>query len=322
MITYFKRNDIGTAFLLVFVCVVLKIKYILSPPAFKEIDDLHIGLVFAFPSWKQFYLQHPSVYVFFSICCLFAFALYLNYVANKEKLFPRKSFLPALSFLVFTSFLPVLHIFSVLFIANMLLFVAFAKTLELPNSAHPQRLCFDIGLYVSLASLFYFPSILLFFLFLALLLFFRPFKLQENIAYLLGIVTPIYFLLSILYLSDSKAVPFLHLTPPIASTHSGKLLLISLVSMVLLVYGLFLTNQNGFKNPIIVRKKWNAVVLYLFFMMLIGVLSRTFPGLPWLLIFAPFSILLSQTFLHNKEKYNTFTFYFLILLILIVQWVQ
>jgi len=36
---------------------------------------------------------------------------------------------------------------------------------------------------------------------------------------------------------------------------------------------------------------------------------------------APISIILSQTFLNYKEKYNTFTFYFLITVVILVQWV-
>ena len=99
------------------------------------------------------------------------------------------------------------------------------------------------------------------------------------------------------------------------------LVILTVVSISMLVYGLFLVNQAGIKNAISVRKKWNGVVLYLFFACLIGVFSKVFPGVPWILTIAPISIILSQTFLNNKEKYNTFTFYFLIMVVILVQWV-
>ena len=69
-----------------------------------------------------------------------------------------------------------------------------------------------------------------------------------------------------------------------------------------------------------VKKKWNAVVLYLFVAMGAGIFYPVFPGVPWILTMAPISILLSQAFQHNQEKYNTFTFYFLLAAVLLIQW--
>jgi hypothetical protein len=245
-------------------------------------------------------------------------------VINREKFLDRKSYLPALSFIIFSSFAPVLNIFSTAFIANILLFTAFSKMMELYHISNPRKACFDVGLLVSLAALFYFPSILFFFLFLALLLLLRPFVLEENLAYILGIVTPFYIAYALIYLSGHSTkldtITFLNLTPPLKTMPVVPLLIMTVVSISMLMYGLFLVNQAGIKNAIAVRKKWNAVVIYLFFACIIGIFANTFPGIPWILSIPPISIILSQTFLSNKEKYNTFTFYFLILAILALQW--
>ena len=195
---------------------------------------------------------------------------------------------------------------------------------QLINAAKPRRACFNIGLLVSVATLFYFPSILFFFLFLALLLLLRPFLLEENIAFILGILTPIYLALSVIFLSDKwhdmKNFVHFNITPPLKTMSITPLLIITIVSITLLVYGLFLTNQAGSKNAIAVRKKWNAVVIYLFFACIAGIFSSVFPGYTWILTVAPISIIVSQTFMHKNERYNAMAFYLVLISILVIQW--
>ncbi len=321
----FKQNDISSAFALVFMTFLLKAKYILHPPALATIEHFNRGMLFSFPRLESFYSTHPSLYVFCTVCLLLVFSIYFNSVVNREKFLQRSSYLPAMSFLLFSSFAPELNVFSTAFIANIILFIAFSKTMQLYHISKPRRACFDIGMLVSAAALFYFPSILFFFLFLALLLLLRPFSLEENMAYVLGALTPIYLGLSVVYISGNwhqlHELVYLNLTPPIKTMPVAPLIILTIISISMLVYGLFLVNQAGIKNAISVRKKWNGVVLYLFFGCVIGIFSKAFPGVPWILSITPISIILSQTFLNNKEKYNTFTFYFLILVVMLVEWV-
>ena len=324
MLRIFKLNDLSSAIAMVFLTFVLKARYIWHPPALSEMDNFHRGLLFSFSGLARFYEKHPSIYVFFSVMILFGFSIYFNYVVNRERFLQKKSYLPAMSFLLFSSFAPILNVFSTAFIANIFLFMAFSKTMQLYQIAKPRKACFDIGLLVSLASLFYFPSILFFFLFLALLLLLRPFVLEENMAYIIGILTPIYLAFALVYLTghwnDIGKLVFLQLTPPIKTMSILPLVIMTVVSITMFVYGLFLVNQAGIKNAIAVRKKWNGVVLYFFFACFIGIFAKNFPGVPWILTITPISIILSQTFLNNKEKYNTFTFYFLLVAVLAIQW--
>jgi hypothetical protein len=321
----FKQNDISSVFAIVIFTFLLKAKYMLHPPGLNELDNFQHGMLFSFPQLASLYNAHPSFYVFLSVCLLLCFSMYFNVVVTREKFLQGKSYLPALSFLILSSFAPVLNIFSTATIASLILFIAFSKTMQLYQTTNPRKVCFDIGILVSVAALFYFPSILFVFLFLALLLLLRPFSLEENMAYFLGVLTPVYLSLALIYLSghwyDLHTIVFLNLTPPIKTMALIPLVMLTVVSTSMLVYGLYLVNQAGIKNAISVRKKWNGVVLYLFFACVIGIFSNVFPGVPWILTMAPISIILSQTFLNNKEKYNTFTFYFLIIVVILVQWV-
>jgi hypothetical protein len=319
----FKENDLAAAIALVVFTLLLKARYIMFPPAVTELTDFHRAFCFSFSGLPDFYRRHPGLYVMFSVMILFFFSLYINRVVNRERLFQRKNYLVAFSFILITSFSPLLNVFSMPFVACVLLFMAFSKTMNLQHTHRPRGDCFDIGILSMSAALFYFPAILFFFLFLALLLLLRPFSLEENMAYLLGSLTPVYFLMALLYLLGywhSTDLLFFHISLPVHTIPRLQLLILTVLSFGLLVYGLFLINAAGIKNSIAVRKKWNAVVLYMIFAIIAGLFSAYFPGVPWILTMAPISIILSQTFLNNKEKYNTFTFYFLLAMVVVIQW--
>ena len=128
MVRIFKQNDITSSFALVFIALLVKVRYIIHPPALSEITHFNKGMFFSFPSWEIFYAKHPSVYMLFSIAALFIFSFLLNFVVNREKFLQRKSYLPALTFLLFSSFAPSFNVFSTAFIAKCFLFLAFAIT--------------------------------------------------------------------------------------------------------------------------------------------------------------------------------------------------
>jgi hypothetical protein len=320
----FKQNTISTAAALVIVTFLMKVRAILHPPPIQELADFNKGLFFKWDWMKNFYTSSPSLYIFLSVCFLLAFALYLNFVVNNEKLFSRKSYLPALSFVLITSMLPSLNVFSFEMIASGFLFLAVSKALSLAHTTTPRKVSFDIGLFLGLASLFYFPSVFFFFLLLILLFIFRPFVLQEVLAYFLGCLTPFYFSAALLFISGQwkqrLASIYLHLHLPLNLVKFPVFVVMTLSSVILLFYSLYLINKTATKNAMVVRKKWNAIVIYYVFATIIGSLSIVFPSTAWILSITPFSIILCSTFHHNLEKFNNFTFYFLIAVLITVQW--
>jgi ABC-type uncharacterized transport system permease subunit len=87
----FKQNDIVSAFALLLVGFGLKVSYILHPPAMDDIQEFERATLFSMSGLKAFYISHPSVYIFFSVCVLFLFSLYLNAIVNREKFLQRKT---------------------------------------------------------------------------------------------------------------------------------------------------------------------------------------------------------------------------------------
>jgi hypothetical protein len=304
----------------------MRLKYILHPPKVETIEGFQQGFFFQWKGLLNFYNAHPSLYVGLSTIFFIVFAVFFNFIINREKIFARKSFIPGFAFMLYSSFLPSQCIFSTVFIANGLIFLAFANVLSTYNITSPQKIFFNAGLFLGLATLFYFPAILLFILFIILILMVRPFKWQEFFAYLLGVTTPFYTVGMLLFLLGSwkkytKHLYFrIHLPLKIIST--PIFISLSVVSILMLVYGLFLVNQSQGKNTTGVRKRWNCIGFYFVFASMVGLFSATFPALTWLVAVTPFSIVLSQSLQNIKEKFNIFTFYFLLFMLFSIQWLM
>jgi hypothetical protein len=305
------------------VTFLLKAKMLLHPPSLTELGPFYQGLFFQWKGLERFYTSMPSIYVFFSICYLFGLALYINFLIEREKMFQRKSYLPALAFMMLSSILPVLNVFSFEMISGTFILLAVGKAFALYNSQKARRQCFDIGVFLALATFFYFPAIMFFILFIILIFVFRPFLLQEVMGYFLGFLTPIYLAAGILFVfgkvSLKKLNWFLHIHPPVALIKFPAFIVLTLSSIILLVYGFYCINQASSRNAMVIRKKWNAIVIYFIFACLAGCLSMIFPGTPWIMAIIPFSIILSSTLQGIKEKNNNFTFYFLVAVLIAVQ---
>ena len=282
----------------------MRLKYILHPPKVETIEGFQEGFFFQWKGLYNFYIAHPSLYIGLSTILFIVFAVYFNFIINREKIFARKSFIPGFAIILYSSFLPSFSIFSTVFIANVFIFLAFANVLSAYNIYSPQKIFFNAGLFLGFATLFYFPSILLFILFILLILMIRSFKWQEFLAY--NYTKHLYFRMHF---------PTKIIATPIFIT-------LSIITVIMLVYGLFLVNQFQNKNTTGVRKKWNCIGFYFVFASIVGLFSVRFPSLTWLMAVTPFSIILSQSLQNNKEKFNTFTFYFLLILLFSIQWIM
>ena len=201
----------------------------------------------------------------------------------------------------------------------------FSYVLKLSSTPQPRKWCFNVGLMLSIAVMFYFPVILFLPLFMLFFWIFRPFALQENVACILGFLTPVYLMLAVFYLQGRLPKAFAslnnHIQYPSKILQPIPVFIFIGICILLMLISVFVSNQNAFKNAILTRKKWRIVNVYLFFALIIALLSTQFPSSYFILALTPFSILLSQSFQNRKEKWNIFTFFFLMISVLSMQWV-
>ena len=178
---------------------------------------------------------------------------------------------------------------------------------------------------MGLAICLYWPSTFAFFAILFILLSIRMFVAQEVLALILGTLFPIYLVLTVHYIFTGHVFRFsqwaLEFNLPVAISYKVATLVLAVSIIILTFYGLYISRNKLVENKIQIIKKWNGVVLYLIFGVLIGVSASVFPSNPFIFVLIPFSIILSSALINNHRKYNTFTFYFVLIVVLALQWV-
>src|SRR5690606_30655633 len=141
-------------------------------------------------------------YTMFAAIITFGQALYLNNIVIRQKIFAKPTYSIAFLFILLSSLSPWLSYFNPVLLVNCFLLAALGIMLRLNQTAHPRKNLFNIGFLLSLAALVHFPAVLFGLLMLLALLMLRSFNPGEWIVGLLGFVTPMYFVVSILFLFD------------------------------------------------------------------------------------------------------------------------
>ncbi|MGB4845108.1 MAG: hypothetical protein WBP16_11640, partial [Ferruginibacter sp.] len=144
----------------------------------------------------------PVTYSCISFILLFTQAVYFNKLVNDQRIMHKPNYLTGMSYLLITSLFMEWNLLSSPLIINSFLIWVWSKMSGLYNNPKPKSVLFNIGIAIGCCTFFYFPSLA----FVALVIFglaiTRPFKLTEWLIALFGIITPYYFLLAIVFLTD------------------------------------------------------------------------------------------------------------------------
>ena len=176
-------------------------------------------------------------------------------------MFPRPSFTPALAFVLFSALLPAFNdISSALFACNFVIWILYqaCKLYAAPNA---KTSIFNLGLLAGLSVVLYYPSLPLVFIVIVALAIIRPFNLNEWFVLFFGIITPAYFLIVYLFLTDKFSLlplpkeVFDLLKLPL----QPSFIITSLVVTALtIIWGLFSVKNSRGKVLIQVRKSWSV----------------------------------------------------------------
>lgn len=251
--------------------------------------------------FAQFFVNKPLLQLLTAFLLVVAQAFLFNSITEKHELFGKSSYLPALVYIIFFSFTPdALHLHPLLF-ANFFILLSVDALLNMYRKPNAIGQSFESGLFIAIASLFYFPSILLLLFLLVGLFIMRPFSIREFILVVLGFVFPYvyvivyYFFIDKLdYLWFNKAI--YHFIVPVKS-HEEQLLPFS---AILFFTGLFFLlaigrgNADGVRNAAQYR---SSIAIF-----------------RWLFLFGALSLLLAPAIY--------FEYGFIVLIPLIIIWVN
>lgn len=316
----FKANNSYNNFLLLLYAVCLKLPIFLHPkvPKAQQIDGFLYRefLLWLEPVGKTF----PVVYAFIAFFLLFTQALSFNKMVNDQRIMQRPNYLTGMSYLLITSLFMEWNVLSSPLIINSLLIWVWAKMSGLYNNPNPKSALFNIGIAIGIATFFYFPSLA----FAALIIFglalTRPFKLAEWIVALLGIVTPYYFLLAIVFLTDKwkgYKFPGFAITNPVFNQNQWAYAAIIIVLFTSVV-GIFFIQQNFRRQLIQARKSWNLVFLYLVVALFVPFVNATHTFDYWILCAVPLSAFLGAAFLYPSRNWFPLLLHWLLVAFVIV----
>ena len=286
----FKQKNPGNAIILLIYSLILKFPIFLYPvpPVMQEGDNYIYKGILDFLS--PIAGSAPVVFSFFAFILIFAQATLLNRICNSIKLFPRPNYLVAMSYILVTTLMIEWSYFSAPLLVNTIMIWVWYRMIGLYNSATPKTSVYNVAVLIGVLPLMYSPAIAFVLLLVLALLVTRPFRITEWMVALLGLVTPYYFLIGYLYLTDqwalSKVIPsisfYLPRLPASLWITGGIICLV-----VPFLFGGYFVQHNLNKMLIHVRKSWSLLLVYLMSSLLIILILRGKNYLHWMLIAVP-----------------------------------
>lgn len=301
----FKANNPSNNFFLLLYGLLVKLYLFVQapPPVLQPADGpLYSSVVI----WLQkIFAGSHLQFAFISFILLFIQAMGLNKAVNDQRMLQRPNYLPAMAYLLITSMFPEWYGLSSALVANTILIWVWARLCTLHNNPHAKSSVFNIGLAIGVAAFFYYPAILFTILFIAGIAITRPFRLNEWIIGLLGILTPYYFFAAWLFLSDqwiTYRLPYAHFTVPVFIQSRWAWAALGLIGPCLIIGSYFV--QHNFRRQVVqTRKSWQLMNLYLVVAALVPFVNARNSFSSWILMAVPVSLLSACAFFYPERKW-------------------
>ena len=189
MIRFYKTINPAGLFVLPVIVIGLWSQGFFKPQFLAEADS---GVLYSL-FFQGFSVLPRIVQVILAMTLIVFEAIYLNLLLNKYEVLYKGSYLPALFYVLVMSYSTEVISFHPILLVNLLLIRVLDKTFSLYKNDSPISAIFDSCFVLSLCTLIYFPSIVLFFFFIAALSFLRPFDLREWLVAVVGFCLPFFF---------------------------------------------------------------------------------------------------------------------------------
>ena len=305
MIGTFKANNPYNNILLFIYGLCLKFALFINiAPPEKTVYDgiLYKGFLnFSEPIQQAF----PYWFAVLSFLLFYIQALQLNRVAANLKLFQKTNYLAGMSYLLITSLFVNWFSFSAILIVNSIIIWVWAQLCGSHNFKSPKTSIFNIGFVISVAAFFYVPVLLFILLMLLSIAITRPFKLQEWLVGIIGLLTPVYFFAAWLYLTDSWQkfhVEAIHLSLPQFFQYKWDAIVIISILLIAMI-GWFFVQNNMRRQVVQTRKNWQLLYLYLFISLLLIFITINEQFITALFSAVPLSLLIAAAFLYPEKKW-------------------
>lgn len=252
-------------------------------------------------------------------------ALRLNYALNDARMFAKPAYTTALAYVLLTALLPSWNELTSALVINSMVIWLIYRMIKLYNTQHPKTLVYNIGLITGSAVLLYFPALPLALVGFFAVAFLRPFRLNEWIILLIGIITPLYFIAGWLFLNDKfYQIPDALKIFQLIVLHPSNLLFTVIIfafAAIATIAGVFIWQSNSGRMVIQARKVWSILFIMLVLLLpTVYVMSDAWPN-ALLLATVPAAAFVSNTFFYPKRNIGpALLFWLFVALIVYVNW--
>lgn len=326
MIRIFKNYSPFAVLSLMLLCVIMKLGFLGTNTDGLVQDGQYLWSVLVAGIQNSIGLSSYFLVVL-TVLMTFGQALYLNAVVTKYDLFPSMSYLPAMTYVIITSLLPEWNQMNLYLVLNWFIIAIFDKVVKLYLTADSRKDLINIGLLTSVVVLFSPALAVLILAVILCVLFLRPFRIADYVAFIIGLLTPLYFLVAYWYVVDRLyhvSHIFVFRFEWVKSLDNVAVVSVALGSLLLaLVLGFgYLSN---YLNRIVVQtKKYWSVVLVFFLMLILASLVNFETNFASLLIALPFvTLVITPIWYEDRKKWLTIIYAALLLLpLLYVQYIH
>ena len=278
----------------------------------------------------EFYIRGanniPYFHSVFALLLVVFEAIILNYILSKFEIMAKKTFMPAIFYcLLMSCCKPLTHFYPLLF-SNFFILLALFKICLSYRVDEAFSTIFDASFFIAIASLFYFPTIIIYPLIWVTLIVIRPFIWREWIISIIGLLLPYVFVVVYYFWTDK--VNFL-LYDKIFFPSSDSLLSLSnqrdsfvlVASLLLLLFALSVsTLLKGWPVNTILSRNFLVVLFWLFGLSILSYTMAPVFNITYLAIAAiPLSVFIANYFLMTKRKWIMEIIFILFLVAIIVE---
>ena len=318
-INFFRQAGWINTLILPFILVML---WVFVLPRNELINSENAFPLFLLPA--KFLVDHREVVIALSMVLILTQAYLLNFIINRHGVIKEYTHLPSLLYVVLMSSLPEQLSMNPMLFANLFILLFFNSMLHFYHAKQAAIKAFDAGIFLGIATLFYWPSVLLFIFLIVSLLTLRVFNWKEWIAGLAGLLLPLFFLSLYFYLNDSfniesyerLAEPFYKVQFSAVYINTYIIVFVILTAIILGSVVLFVMDLNTYAK-LKTRRYLQLVIWFLLFAAFAYFISekKSMIGLSFLAL--PLSVLIANYFFTIKRQFIG-ELLFLLLLIAII----
>ncbi len=307
LVRLFKTQEPFNLIILLFLAVGIRLPYLLdqSPiPVFYYNEPFSS---FIFGKYSSIWANKiPNVLL--TTLIYYIQGLWLNKIVNDFSLLFKNTHLPSLLYVIITGLFPTFFTLDAAIIIIFLQLLVFIRLFNLYKNQQITIMVFDLGVLVSVASLFYFPAIAWITLVWLALLIFRPFVWREWISSILGMIIP-YVFVAFYYFWMNRWNDFMLLLQPLKNywqinifpKNSDYLPLLPMVLILMVSFNKL--RENFYKNVVQVRKAQQLLIFSIIITAASFYIKPSFSINHFVLLAAPITVFLSYYFLVAKKHW-------------------